>query len=270
MRAVLLKAGKAKPRPTTHQDLLRGDMHPEVAVHPDLRQPGQTRPRRWEADRHRDARPDPRDETRRCARGQNDAEREGQEGEPCFERRVVQHALQVVAQEDEHGEEPGAREQGGEERTAPVPVADHPERQQRVAGLRLEEHERREEDDGDDQQHDGHRGAPAVALRLGEAVDEADQAQRREQRSGHVVPGRARGPALVHDEDRPDGGEDGDRDVDQQAPAPRDVLGEHAPEQDADRSPGTRDGAVGTERLGPLLGVVLERDGQDGQGGRVP
>ena len=42
---------------------------------------------------------------------------------------------------------------------------------------------------------------------------------------------------------------------------------EHAAEQDADGSSGARDGAVGAERLGPLLGVVLEGDGQDGQGG---
>ena len=64
-----------------------------------------------------------------------------------------------------------------------------------------------------------------------------------------------------------DGGEDGDRNVDEQAPAPRDVLGEHASEEDADRSSGARDGTVGAERLRPLLGVVLEGDGQDGQGG---
>ena len=30
----------------THQDLLRRDVHPEIALHPDLRQPGQTRRRR--------------------------------------------------------------------------------------------------------------------------------------------------------------------------------------------------------------------------------
>ena len=99
----------------------------------------------------------------------------------------------------------------GEECAAPVPVADHPKGQQRVARLRLEEHERRQEDHGDDQQDNGDRGAPSVAFGLGEAVDQADQAERGEDGSGHVVPGRALGPALVHDEDGPDGGEDGDR-----------------------------------------------------------
>ena len=251
----------------THQDLLRSDVHPEIAVHPDLGQPGQAAGGDGEADRHRDPRTDPRAPGRTTTRRHNDAEREGQEGEPRFERRVVQHALQVVAQEDEHGEEPRAGEQRGQERTAPVAVAHHPERQERMAGLRLHEDERGEEDDGDEQQDDGHGGAPAIALRLGEAVDEADQTQRGEQRAGHVVLRGARGPALVHNDDRPDGGEDGDRHVDEQAPPPRGVLRQHAAEQDADGSSGTRDGAVGPEGLGPLLGVVLEGDGQDGQGG---
>ena len=71
----------------------------------------------------------------------------------------------------------------------------------------------------------------------------------------------------MHDGDRRDGGEDGDRNVDEQAPAPGDVLREHAAEEDADRPSGARDGTVGAERLRPLLGVVLEGDGQDGQGG---
>jgi hypothetical protein len=125
--------------------------------------------------------------------------------------------------------------------------------------------ERDEEDDGDDQQHDGLRGAPAVALRLREAVDEAHQTQCGEQRSRHVVLRGARGPALAHDQNRSDGGEDGNRDVDEQAPPPRCVFGQHATEQDADGSSGARHGAVGTEGLGPLLGIVLEGDGQDGQ-----
>ncbi len=72
----------------------------------------------------------------------------------------------------------------------------------------------------------------------------------------------------MHDGERGDGGEDGDRDVHEQAPPPRDVLREHATEQDADGATGAGDGAVGPEGLGPLLGVVLEGDRQDRQGGR--
>ena len=45
-------------------------------------------------------------------------------------------------------------------------------------------------------------------------------------------------------------------------------CGEHAAEQDPDRPSAPGDGAVGAERLRPLLRVVLEGDGQDGQGGR--
>ena len=40
------------------------------------------------------------------------------------------------------------------------------------------------------------------------------------------------------------------------------------PSKHPDRSSRPRDRAVGAESLGPLLGVVLEGDGQDGQGGR--
>ncbi len=136
------EGGEGQPQADAHQDLLRCDVQPEVALHPDLGQPGQPAGGNGEADRHRDPRPDTWDEAGRGARGQDDAEGEGQEGEPRLQRRVVQHALQVVAQEDEHGEEPGAREQGGEEGAAPVPVPHHAQREQRVARLRLDHDER--------------------------------------------------------------------------------------------------------------------------------
>ena len=38
----------------------------------------------------------------------------------------MQNALKVIAQEDKHGEETGAREQRGEECTTTVPVPDYP------------------------------------------------------------------------------------------------------------------------------------------------
>ena len=56
--------------------------------------------------------------------------------------------------------------------------------------------------------------------------------------------------------------------VDVQAPAPVQVLGQQLPaEQQADRAAGARDGAEDTERLAPILGAS-ERGGQQRQRGR--
>ena len=109
--------------------------------------------------------------------------------------------------------------------------------------------------------------APPVGLGLGEAVDQADQAGRREEGALDVVSGAALHPALMHDPKGGDCGHEGDRNVDQQTPAPRRVLGQEAAEQDADGSSCSRDRPVGAERLCPLLRVGLKGDGQDRERG---
>ena len=63
----------------------------------------------------------------------DDAAREGQEGEAGLERRVVQRALQVVGEEEEGAEQRDPDQQRGQERAAPVAVEDDPQREQRVA-----------------------------------------------------------------------------------------------------------------------------------------
>ncbi|MFN8147083.1 MAG: hypothetical protein U0R76_06395 [Candidatus Nanopelagicales bacterium] len=84
----------------------------------------------------------------------------------------------------------------------------------------------------------------------------------------HVVAGHTVGLALA---DVPDGEqrrEDGDRHVDQQAPAPREVLGEDAAEQQAEGRTAAGDRAVDAERAGALLRVVERHGDQRERRGR--
>ena len=64
------------------------------------------------------------------------------------------------------------------------------------------------------------------------------------------------GLGLPHEADSQQRGQDRDGRVDGQAPAPREVLGEHAAEQQSDRGTTAGDGAEDAEGLGSLLGIV--------------
>ena len=195
------------------------------------------------------------------------AERGRQGGEAGLDRRVGEHLLEVQAEEEERPDEPGAHQGRGEVGAAAVAVEHDPHRQQRVARLQLQDDER------DDQQRSrpdeeqrprlgprvvGDAGRGVLLRVLGhprEAVDERGQAEGDEDRAGDVVarvPGR---PALRHDRDGQHDGEDRDRQVHPEAPAPVGVLGEHAAEQQADGRAATGDRAVDGERLRALLGV---------------
>ena len=103
-------------------------------------------------------------------------DREREEGQTGFEGRVVQHLLEVVAEEDEHGEQTGPGEQGRQVGTAPVAFGHHPQRQQRMAGAGFHHDERDQQDGGHGYQDQRGGGCPTVGVRLGEPVDQADQA----------------------------------------------------------------------------------------------
>jgi hypothetical protein len=102
---------------------------------------------------------------------------------------------------------------------------------------------------------------------VGEAVHEAGQAERDQRRAGDVVTGVALGPALADQAQPERAGDQRDRDVHQQTPAPVRVLGEHAAQQQADRGATAGDRPVHAEGLGPLLGVG-EQYRQQGERGR--
>ena len=111
--------------------------------------------------------------------------------------------------------------------------------------------------------------------RPGEAVDQGQQTAGDGDRPGDVVAGVAVGLALVDDRHRHDRRHDGDGHVDQQAPPPRGVLGEHPTHDESDGGTATGDPAVDTEGGRSFLhlgeGHCDQRQGGRGQqGGEGP
>ena len=122
------------------------------------------------------------------------------------------------------------------------------------------------------QEAPGQRGAPAVRLGVGEAVDDAEQAGGDQQRCrGCPASGRSAGAPLRSSAMPPMKARHGEDQVDVQRPAPAEVLGEHTAEQQADAAAGAGDGAVDAEGLGALLGVgegrVEQRERRGGEQG---
>ena len=110
--------------------------------------------------------------------------------------------------------------------------------------------------------------APADVDRVDERVDEQRDAGRDRDGAGHVVAAHAGLAALGQQARGHRGGEQRDRDVDEQDPLPAEVLGQHAAEQDADGAAGAGHGAPDAERA-VALGTFGEGRGQDRErGGR--
>src|SRR4051812_12344894 len=122
-----------------------------------------------------------------------------------------------------------------------------------MAGDALDGDERDQQDGGGGQHGDRQAAAPAGGLGVREAVDEREQAGRGGQGAGDVQ-ARAGGRNLV---DQQRGGGDGGRDREQQvhvqAPAPGEVFGEDAAEQQSDRGAAAGDRAEDAKGLGPLV-----------------
>ena len=117
--------------------------------------------------------------------------------------------------------------------------------------------------DEDGQQHDRGREhpdresrAPAVGLRVGEAVDECEQPAGGGKRAGHIDLHGGPLRLVVEQRQRGDGGRHREKQVHVEAPAPAQVLGEHAAEQQADGTAAAGDSAVDSERLSALGGVA--------------
>jgi hypothetical protein len=107
----------------------------------------------------------------------------------------------------------------------------------------------------------------AVWRRLRERVHQRDKSAGRGDRPRNVV-GRVSGCLrFLDDRDGCDDGDERDRHVDQEAPTPREVFGQEAAKQQADRCTATRNCAVYTECLGALLGFVeRHREQRKGSG----
>ncbi len=128
----------------------------------------------------------------------------------------------------------------------------------------LPQDERAEEDAGEDQGHDDVGAAPPAGAGFAEPVDEGHQSAAPEDDAEHVQPdardARTRG-------DQPEGAEEDqprDGQVHVEAPAPVDVLGQEAAEDEPEGGSGDGDGGVNPEGTPPLLRVGEGR-GEDRQ-----
>ena len=130
----------------------------------------------------------------------------------------------------------------------------------------LDDGEGPEQHDPGGEARERRRRAPAVGLRVVEPVDEGEQPEGCGKGPGHVDPRLGGcGPGL---QQRERGGSRGDREgeVHEQAPAPGQVLGERAAEQQAEGSAADGDAAEDPERPAALVRVA-ERGGQERQRG---
>jgi hypothetical protein len=240
-----------------------------VTVQADTRQPDLRAGQRQHADDDDWLGPDPRhqDDVAHVG-GDRDAPHQRQEGHTGQHRRVPEGPLHVVGEEQEDAEYAGPGDQDGDVRAAAVAVEHHPGWQQRVRGTALPVPEGEEQQRSGRQESPRRGGGPVVRRGVGKPVDQAEDPARDQQDARDVELGGRRClrlPAQQHgaaDDRRP-----GEEQVDVEAPAPGQVRGERAAEQQPDRGARTRDRAVDPEGLAPLLGVA-ERRGQQRQRGR--
>ena len=184
--------------------------------------------------------------------GDDDRRRQRQEAEAGLDRREAERALHVVRQEQEEREHRDAGDADPGERATAGAVGEDAQRQQRVGDAALDEEERAEQDDRGGEHDDRDRVTPGVRLGVREAVDEREQAARREQRARDVDARAGRLRLVGQQAERGDGGRQREQQVHVQAPAPGQDLGEDAAEQQADGRAGAGDRAEDAERLAAL------------------
>src|SRR4029079_2086642 len=138
----------------------------------------------------------------------------------------------------------------------------------RCALAHLEHDERRDRDDRRGEERQDQRIGPPVGIGLDEREREREEADARGEKPGKVeslVLGRV--TRLVDDEARHDDREDPDRYVDEEDPAPADVLGDEPARERADRK-GHRGASCPDADRHPAL-PWRERGGDDREGGGV-
>ena len=124
---------------------------------------------------------------------------------------------------------------------------------QRMLGAVLDGHERGQQHGARREGGDGQSGRPGVGLGVGETVDQAEEPSGGEADPGEVdTRARTLGTASVQQAQRRDGRGDGEQQVDVQAPAPRQAVGQQAAEQQPDRGSAGGDRAEDAERLRPV------------------
>ena len=235
------------------------------------REPEQARRAHHQARHHERLGADPREQLAGDAGADDDPDAEREEGEAGRDRREALDDLQPQAEEEEHREQADADDERHEVGRPAVAVEQHAHGHERVRDPVLDDEEAHQHDDREAEPRERGRLGPVgrllerVRRRLREAVDQGDEADRDRDGTEDVVLRGAVGTTLPHERDGQEHGDDRDRDVDQQAPAPREVLGEDAAEEQAERGAAAGDRTVDAERAGALLGLV-EGHGDERQG----
>ncbi len=168
------------------------------------------------------------------ARGdQHDRQRHRQEDQAGVKRREAEHLLQIERADEPHRKQRRAEQQHDRVRDLQR-LGQLLERDQRRRGPpRLDRAEHTEQHDAEPDRPERGERAPALQARFDDAVDEHHLADRQGQRAGQV---ERRSVALAPLGDHAIGdqrGDDRDRRVDQQHPAPRERFGDDPAEQHA-------------------------------------
>src|SRR5690348_12578285 len=240
-----------------------------AAGHGQAGQPGHAGGAGEHAGRQGQPRPDPGQQHVRAENSAGDGGGDhGQERQPGADRGVGLDGLQVVGQEQEYRVDPGAGQGQRDDRGGAVAVGEHPQRQQRRGGPVLPAGERGEQDGCAGQGQPGGGRVPAAGLGAGQPEDEQEQPGGDQDGAGQVDLGPVRRAVPAPQErrrpDQPDGGKG---QVDIQRPAPVQVLGQQAAEQQADRAGDPGDRAEDRERAAAGR-AASERRGDDRQRGR--
>ena len=116
----------------------------------------------------------------------------------------------------------------------------------------LDQHERGQQDHPSYQQDDRRRRAPPLGLGLRQPVDHAHQPGHDQDRAGRVKVHLCVAGLVRQQPHRARDGDQGQDDVDIQAPPPAQVLGQQPAQQQPHRAAGAGDRAVDPERLTPF------------------
>src|SRR5207237_7993629 len=150
-------------------------------------------------------------------------------------RRVALHLYEVKREKEEHARERSVQQERQQVRAAEVGGAEQSEWEHRIFGARLGDDEQDERATAADEGRDDGRVAEAEPIRFDQAEYSPAQSERRQRRARKIqTPARfcvlAFGGVPVRDQQR--GG--GERHVDEEGRAPRDVLNEPAADDGAE------------------------------------
>ena len=145
-------------------------------------------------------------------------------------------------------------------------VPEEPEREHRRALVPLEQDERDERDARRRGTRRGCASTPAVRVRLDEPVREREEADRGRRETGQVEPLVRLVARLVDEQEAGGDGQDADGDVDEEDPAPVDVLGQQPADERADRERERRDAGPDADRGAALAGRERRRDDRERRG----